>query len=946
MNFAPGNIVKVREREWVVLPESTDQLLMIRPLGGADAEVTGVLPELETVTPADLDYPDPENFGDHRSGRMLRDAVRLGFRSSAGPFRSFARLSFEPRPYQLVPLLMALRQEPVRLLIADDVGIGKTVEALLIARELLDRGEIQRIAVLCPPHLAEQWRDEMAEKFNIDATLVLPGTVRKLESECALNQSLFEVNPFVVVSTDFIKSDRRRDEFLRTCPEFVIVDEAHTCASGAVSKGASHQRHRLVEGLSSDEKRHLVLVTATPHSGNEGAFRSLLGLIKPEFEQLPDDLSGRQNESLRRELAKYLVQRRRADLRTYLECDTSFPDRIEAEQSYTLSPEYAKFVQRILSYARETATDESGGKFRQRIRWWSVLALLRAISSSPAAAAATLRSRASTLSASSVEEVDSIGRVTVLDSLEEESAEGLDVTPGSDSDDEGSDDRTRRRLQEFAREADKLYGEKDFKLTNIAEVLKQFVKEGFSPIVFCRFIHTSEYVADQLRSMLRGVEIASVTGLLPPEEREARIEELGKHEKKILVCTDCLSEGINLQQHFDAVIHYDLAWLPTRHEQREGRVDRFNQQSPTVRVLTYWGKNNQIDGIVLDVLLRKHKAIRKDLQISVPLPNATDDLIEALFEGLLLREQGGTAPEQLYLALDDFLRPKRDQLYVEWERSAEKEKRSRSIFTQQSIKFDEVAKELEAIHAAIGDSSIVSRFTLDALRSLGAAVTQNGGARVDISELPQGLKDTLPVGEQSELNISFGLPAPKGSVYLHRTHPIVEALANYAMNVALDPLAGDELPKHGFARRAGITRTSKIQKLTTLILLRLRYQLEKIQGDATQSLLVEDSMILAFEGLPKNARWLETAEVDALMEIRPEGNVLAEQGAAQISRIIGELSSIQEAINAKVEEHGADLLEAHSRVRTASNIRGLRYKIEPVLPADLLGIYLFQPLHP
>ena len=136
MTFAVGSLVKARESEWVVLPESTDDLLVLRPLGGADDEVTGIYLPLERVEPARFDLPDPARLGDFRSCRLLRDAVRLGFRSIAGPFRSFAQLAVEPRPYQLVPLLMALKLDPVRLLIADDVGIGKTVEACLIAREL------------------------------------------------------------------------------------------------------------------------------------------------------------------------------------------------------------------------------------------------------------------------------------------------------------------------------------------------------------------------------------------------------------------------------------------------------------------------------------------------------------------------------------------------------------------------------------------------------------------------------------------------------------------------------------------------------------------------------------------------------------------------------------------------------------------------------------------
>jgi len=111
-----------------------------------------------------------------------------------------------------------------------------------------------------------------------------------------------------------------------------------------------------------------------------------------------------------------------------------------------------------------------------------------------------------------------------------------------------------------------------------------------------------------------------VTGRLPPADRDRRVNGLGKSEKRLLVCTDCLSEGVNLQDQFNAVVHYDLSWNPTRHEQREGRVDRYGQASKDVRAITYYGADNRIDGIVLDVLLRKHKTIRNALGISVPVP--------------------------------------------------------------------------------------------------------------------------------------------------------------------------------------------------------------------------------------------------------------------------------------------------------------------------------------
>ncbi len=331
MSYAVGALVKARGREWVVLPESEEELLMLRPLGGTEDEVTGIYLPLEQVEQATFDLPDPTQMGDYRSCRLLRDAVRLGFRSSAGPFRSFARIAVEPRPYQFVPLLMALKLDPVRILIADDVGIGKTIEACLIARELIDRGEVNGLAVLCPPHLAEQWQAELRAKFHIDAELVLPSTATRLERNCRLGQSLFEVYPHVIVSMDFIKSDRRRHEFLRSCPELVIVDEIHTCADpSGQGRSARHQRHQLITGLAGNGERHMILVTATPHSGNEYAFRSLLAFLNPDFADLPDDITGPENEHHRRHLAQYFVQRRRGDIQHYMDTDTPFPDREEA----------------------------------------------------------------------------------------------------------------------------------------------------------------------------------------------------------------------------------------------------------------------------------------------------------------------------------------------------------------------------------------------------------------------------------------------------------------------------------------------------------------------------------------------------------------------------------------------------------------------------------------
>ncbi|HPY50736.1 MAG TPA: helicase-related protein, partial [Sedimentisphaerales bacterium] len=561
MSYAPGTLIRARGREWVILPDSSDDLLMARPLGGLDEEITGILPAVEAVESASFSLPTPTDRGDFASGRLLRDAARLSTRAAAGPFRSFARIAVEPRPYQLVPLMMALRLDTVRLLIADDVGIGKTIEAGLVARELLDRGEIQRFAVLCPPHLAEQWQKELAEKFHLDAELVLSGTIQRLERDLPVGVSVFDRYRFVIVSTDFIKSPKRAEDFELRCPEFVIVDEAHGCTlAGGMGRGRQ-QRFDLIRKIAARRDRHIVLVTATPHSGNEQAFRSLLGLLDEQFFDLPADIAQEERDPIRRKLARHLVQRRRDDIRHYLDTDTAFPKRFDKkpEPSYRFGEEYRALFDDIVAFVREFVADTEGGARRRRVRYWSALALLRCVSSSPAAAAATLRSRAAVDEAPD-EDVDEVGRRTVLDQDDVDDVGNLDFSPGSDTDADAAS--TRRKLLEFARRAVALAGAPDTKLHGAIREVKGLLKDGFQPIVFCRFVDTADYVAKHLRETLGDkLRVESVTGLLPPAEREGRIAALVEGGGQyILVCTDCLSEGVNLQQHFNAVLHYDLCW--------------------------------------------------------------------------------------------------------------------------------------------------------------------------------------------------------------------------------------------------------------------------------------------------------------------------------------------------------------------------------------------------
>ncbi|WP_106817516.1 helicase-related protein [Janibacter massiliensis] len=947
-SLAAGSLVRARGREWVVQPGSDDDFLVLQPLGGRAEDVTGLHTALEQVDPATFPLPSADDLGDARSARLLRTALRLGFRSTAGPFRCIGSIAVEPRAYQLVPLMLALRQPVTRLLIADDVGIGKTVEAGLIAAELLAQGSIERVAVLCSPALAEQWQQELREKFLLDATLVLTSTAARLERGLMMDESLFDRHPVTVVSTDFIKSPRRRDDFVQHAPDLVIVDEAHTAVMDADTTGrARHQRFELLTALAANPARHLLLVTATPHSGKEEGFRNLVGLLDPQLATIDlDTTAGRER------LARHMVQRRRKDIRHFVQAglqeQTVFPeDRETADRAYSLTPAYRDLFNRALAFAREQVTDTSGSAVHQRVRWWSALAMLRTLASSPAAAAETFRSRAASVQAEDLSTVDALSRSRVFDAADDEAVEGMDVSPGADPGTEAegelsSASRERRTLRDLARRAEALRGPtEDAKLAVAVREVKRLLADGYNPIVFCRFIQTAEYVAEHLSNALgKGIVVGAVTGTLPPAERTERIAELTADPDKrlVLVATDCLSEGVNLQEHFQAVLHYDLAWNPTRHEQREGRVDRFGQRARTVRALTLYGPDTQIDGIVLDVLIRRHRAIRKATGVSVPVPDQNDSVLEALMEGLLLR---GASGDQLLLDVD-VSRADHD-LETAWESAAAKEKDTRTKYQHAALKPEVVADEVNRMREAIGTGAEIEPFVRSVLVGLGGHITGDAEDRLEVATdtLDPALRDLLPRTGRHGSTFVRTAPAPSGAAALTRTDPTVAAVARHVLESALDA----SVPGERLARRAGIIRTTAVTGRTTLLLVRYRFHLDLPSREkGTRTLVAEDCELLAFRGAPSSAQWLDAAETSALAEARPDANIPPDQARQGIATMLDQLHHVEEHLTARADERAAELATSHARVREGAGeiIRALKVRAEH--PVDVLGVYVYLPV--
>src|SRR5260370_8105633 len=225
----PGSIVQCRNREWVLLPSDRADLLLLRPLTGATDEVVAVHKKLtdligysfpeERVRSAKFRPPTTNDTSNAAGAHLLWLAARLTLREGATPLRSLGRVSIRPRTYQFVPLLMALRLDTVRMLIADDVGVGKTIEGLLITRGLLDRGEIKSLCIICPPYLCEQWQKELSEKFSLDAVIIRSGTVNQLERRIPHGGgSVYSHYPFHVLSTDFLTSYPKPANFLPHLP--------------------------------------------------------------------------------------------------------------------------------------------------------------------------------------------------------------------------------------------------------------------------------------------------------------------------------------------------------------------------------------------------------------------------------------------------------------------------------------------------------------------------------------------------------------------------------------------------------------------------------------------------------------------------------------------------------------------------------------------------------
>jgi hypothetical protein len=551
--------------------------------------------------------------------------------------------------------------------------------------------------------------------------------------------------------------------------------------------------------------------------------------------------------------------------------------------------------------------------------------------SSPAAAVAAIQTRLRNDSLSPGAEESGVSEYSpyVFESSEEQA---VDVQPAHIIE-EGERDLAsseRRRLRLFAELAEEIRGtDADTKVVECARTVGGLLKSGFQPIVWCRYIATSDYIRDELHKRLLSsfpdLEVVSITGALTEDERRQKIDSIDS-DRRVLCATDCLSEGVNLQGKFNAAVHYDLPWNPNRLEQREGRVDRFGQRSPEVKTILLYGRDNPVDGAVLDVLLRKAREIYNTLGVRVPVPIGSETVMAAVVRRLFSEPAG-----QLKL----FEIPEVEDSLAKWERSAKADQASRTRFAQHAVKPDEVERELAECDPVLTDPDTARRFFESAAARLELkARPHNDGSLVlgGLDTLPEHLRAQAP--KTASWKVTFG-NAEQGMTQLDRNHPFVASLAQW---LAEGAIAGRP---DGKAARCGALRTTAVATRTTLLLCRVRYT---ITVPGRRDLLAEEVRCFGFAGAAADLKWISGEEALRLLETaRSAANMTPAERAHAIREVLDAWPRIRAALESQVNDRARRLEDTHKRVRDSVKLRRRGTSVARHFPPDLLGVFVLLP---
>jgi SNF2 family DNA or RNA helicase len=633
-----GQLVQVRSRPWVVneikassLPAPAMEMPTSRPqhlLTLASVEDDGLGEELQVVWEIEpgakviekVALPDPSSLDSPANLDAFLDAVRWGAASTAdykniqSPFRS----GVEIEDYQLDPVVRAIQMPRVNLLIADDVGLGKTIEAGMVGLELIIRHRARKILIVCPSSLQIQWRDQMRDKFGLDFRIVDSELMRELRRKRGIHANPWSHFPRLITSIDFLKRERPMRLFRETLPaageplyprryDLLIVDEAHNCApSGAGRYATDSMRTQALRDLA-PHFEHKLFLTATPHNGYRESFSALLEL-------LDNQRFSRGTEPDRKQLDAIMVRRLKSDPAfafNHLGI-RRFPPRILAPIEVPYSDEEREIHSALREYTdarSKRATDAA-----ERCATEFVLKTLKKrMFSCPAAFLATLEQHErSLLTAKRKAAKPSMKTLqTELDRLDEDYADDSDF---DDATTDAVDTATRLFSEPTADEqallkkmktwAVRACGKRDSKVLELVQWLKEHLKPDGKwgkerVIIFTEYRATQNWLQQVLATegLTDGERLLTMYGGMDSDKREdvkaAFQTSPDISPVRILLATDAASEGLDFQNFCHRLIHYEIPWNPNRMEQRNGRVDRHGQKSGEVLVYHFVGKGYQ-----------------------------------------------------------------------------------------------------------------------------------------------------------------------------------------------------------------------------------------------------------------------------------------------------------------------------------------------------------------
>lgn len=570
---------------------------------------TQVIPHQELPRPGAARLDAPERL------EAFLDAVRWGAVATAdsralqAPFRSGITIE----DYQLDPVVRALGMPRANLLIADDVGLGKTIEAGLVVQELLLRHRARTVLVVCPAGLCVKWQEEMRDRFGLEFRIVNTDAVRQLRRDRGVGANIFTSFPRLVVSIDWLKDRRAQsllDEVLsgvdhRRTPrrfDLLIVDEVHSAApSGRGRYAVDSLRTRAIQRLA-PHCEHRLFLSATPHNGYRESFTALLELLDPQRFARGVDPNPEQ-------LARVLVRRLKRELREELPPNPDgtprFAERL-IEAMPVVYPNDERAAHGLLERYAELRRGRHAAGSKRSATDFVTLLLKKRLLSSPAAFANTLQQHRATLDRreghqgpASDAQLQAAWERSDDEVTDDEAGEvAAEVLATASRGQPPLTDEERELLNHLAGWVDERRDRPDARATTLLDWLTETCRTadgGWNDervIIFTEYRDTQKWLVDLLLSHDFGGEggarITTLYGGMDSDDREHTKAEFqadpSRSPVRLLVATDAASEGIDLQRHCWRMLHWEIPWNPSRLEQRNGRVDRFLQPHPFVAI--------------------------------------------------------------------------------------------------------------------------------------------------------------------------------------------------------------------------------------------------------------------------------------------------------------------------------------------------------------------------